>query len=96
MYIYLFGVSQTLVSLHFRSIHWSPHLNLKSPSSSRHFPSYPTNAMSLPFSFSVTVLVSPGSSEILSKLRRRMLSGVLLATRSFENRSTLSFPSRPP
>ena len=32
----------------------------------------------------VTVLVSPGLREIFSKLRRRMLSGVLLATRSFE------------
>ena len=65
--------------------------NLEISFSSLHLPSYPTNAKSLPFSFSVTVFVSPGSRETFSKFRKRILSGVLLATKSLENNNTLSF-----
>ena len=40
--------------------------------------------------------LSPGFRETFSKFRKRILSGVLLATKSLENNNTLSFPATLP
>ncbi len=92
----MFGVSHTFVFVHVVVVVRRSTRSTKSPSSSVHRQSAPTNAKSFAGNWNVTVFVSPGSSAIFVKSRRRLLSGTMLATRSLEYSNTASLPARLP
>ena len=78
----MFAVSHTFVCVQRMFCVSRATFSVKSPSSNVQRQSAPTKASSLPFSWKVTVFVSPGCNSIFVNWRRRRLSGTIEATRS--------------